>query len=488
MVVNSGVKSEQKDIYGLAHFCEHMVLLGSKKYPNPSHFKDFITSHGGKSNGYTDLDTTGFYFTINPERFTEAIDIFAQFIIDSLFSSENIESVVSIVNSEFERNIQLDAKSKEMILKHIANPESLFHRFTTGNTDTLLEYTKKNKIDLRERVYEFYKKNYRPDNMKLIVYGNQPIEYYKELIEKSFKDLNAPKAKMDPLQYTQYNKLPWEFHKIGKLILYKTISSHQKIDIFFMIEDIYKSLPDNSALYFKTLINYKGKGSLDDNLRRNGYVAGIKGDFRKTCSGFSLFKITGYATTKGIEYIDKVISIIFEYLKFLKVKALDKSLYDYTKKVYDIAFYFSSKKRKKNKFVKEIGKSVWNNKKKYWFSGHKILDEYNEENIKRFGEYLTLSNSIVMVGNKNFKGLTKRYSDFVDDFEEGFEYTDPFYKTEYSQRSFKQNFIQAIDSSDKKSELEGKTFLLFANKKSLPGNISLLNECKGKKKKVNLFC
>ncbi len=486
VTVNSGINKEPSDIYGLAHFCEHMLFLGSKTYQKPTHFVDFITLYGGKFNGYTDFENTGFFFKINTDRFPEAINIFSRFFIDPLFSSEYVEKEVNSVNSEFERNIQLDSKRKEMVLREIADPDSLFHRFSTGNKHTLSEYAQKNNIDLREKVYDFYQKNYRPDNMKLIVYGNKNIEFYKDLVEKNFEEMKAPE---DKLEDTKYKKLPWEYHKLGKLVLYQTINNHQEIDICFMVEDIFKTLPDNSALYYKILLNYKGKGSLDDVLRKHGYVAGIKAHMRKTHTGFSLFKIRGYATTRGIANLEKVISIIYKYIKFIRIRALDKTLYDYTKKVFDIAFYYNNKKKKITKYLKMFCNVVWKYQDKFWLSQHKIMDEYNEEKIKKFGNYLTLSNSIIMIGNKSFNGLTKDYENFIEEFNDGEELqkSDPFYNTKFTEKNIKKEFINLIDTSDAKSELKGKKMNLFANKKSLPTKISLIKECKGKKKKVKLF-
>ena len=33
---------------GLAHFCEHMLFMGSKKYPDENHFRTFIKRNGGR--------------------------------------------------------------------------------------------------------------------------------------------------------------------------------------------------------------------------------------------------------------------------------------------------------------------------------------------------------------------------------------------------------------------------------------------------------
>jgi insulysin len=462
-----------------------MLFLGSKKFPKPTHFVDYITLFGGKFNGYTDFETTGYYFKIHTDRFDNALDIFSRFFIDPLLSEEYIVKEVNSVNSEFERNIQMDSKRKEMVLRDVSNPESLFHRFSTGNTDTLLNYTIKNKISLREKTFEFYTKNYRPDNMKLIVYGDKDIDYYKNLVKEKFKEMKKPQKPMDKVRY---KKLPWEFNKIGKLVLYQTINNHQEIDINFMTEDIFTLIPDNSALYFKILLNYKGKGSLDDVLRKHGLVAGIKATLRKTIKGFSFFKLRGYCTTRGIKNLDKVIAIIYKYIKFIRKRALDKKLYDYTKKVFDIAFFFSSKKRKLTRYLKTLCNSVWKYKSKYWFTQHKIMDEYNKKNIKKFGDYLVLKNSIILVGNKTFKNLTGKYNKFVDKVKKNIEFnkSDPFYKTNYIYRNFKKSFIDLVDRAEAKSELKGKKLKLFANTKSLPKSISLVNRCGGLgKKRVN---
>jgi hypothetical protein len=38
---------------GLAHFLEHMLFLGTAKYPEQGEFSAYLSSHGGSSNAYT---------------------------------------------------------------------------------------------------------------------------------------------------------------------------------------------------------------------------------------------------------------------------------------------------------------------------------------------------------------------------------------------------------------------------------------------------
>ena len=85
-------------------------------YANQSNVLGWNSSHnGGKFNGYTDFETTGFFYKIHTDRFANAFEIFSRFFIDPLLSEEYVVKEVNSVNSEFERNIQLDSKRKEMI-------------------------------------------------------------------------------------------------------------------------------------------------------------------------------------------------------------------------------------------------------------------------------------------------------------------------------------------------------------------------------------
>ena len=64
MSIDGGVNKEPPNIYGLAHFTEHMMFLGSKKHPKPSTFVDYVTTNGGRFNGFTEFEKTAFFCEI----------------------------------------------------------------------------------------------------------------------------------------------------------------------------------------------------------------------------------------------------------------------------------------------------------------------------------------------------------------------------------------------------------------------------------------
>ena len=53
--INSGHFQDPKDRPGLAHFHEHMLFLGTDKYPGENDFEQYLGRNGGSSNAFTDM-------------------------------------------------------------------------------------------------------------------------------------------------------------------------------------------------------------------------------------------------------------------------------------------------------------------------------------------------------------------------------------------------------------------------------------------------
>ena len=60
--VNVGQINDPQDRAGMAHFLEHMLFLGTKKYPDQSEYKTYISSVSGSNNAYTAMRDTNYFF------------------------------------------------------------------------------------------------------------------------------------------------------------------------------------------------------------------------------------------------------------------------------------------------------------------------------------------------------------------------------------------------------------------------------------------
>ena len=90
LVVFRGSHHEPEAYPGLAHFLEHMLFIGTEKYPDVDGYQHFIAQHGGSSNAYTAGDHTNYFFDIQPEYFPQAMDRFSQFFISPLLAADYV--------------------------------------------------------------------------------------------------------------------------------------------------------------------------------------------------------------------------------------------------------------------------------------------------------------------------------------------------------------------------------------------------------------
>ena len=58
--MNVGSFNDPPHRQGLAHFVEHMVFMGSKKYKVPDGYSKLMAENGGYANAYTEFEITNF--------------------------------------------------------------------------------------------------------------------------------------------------------------------------------------------------------------------------------------------------------------------------------------------------------------------------------------------------------------------------------------------------------------------------------------------
>lgn len=75
---------------GLAHFLEHMLFMGSTKYPDHNSYSSFITSNSGYDNAYTSDSETNYYFEVKNSAFPEAVERLANFFTGALLTESCI--------------------------------------------------------------------------------------------------------------------------------------------------------------------------------------------------------------------------------------------------------------------------------------------------------------------------------------------------------------------------------------------------------------
>lgn len=103
--VHVGCTLDQAPFYGTAHFLEHMLFMGSEKYPNENEYAEYISNNGGYSNAYTSLTNTNYNFEIGNEFLEGALDRFCQFFTCPLLTESSATKEMKAVDSEYNMSL-----------------------------------------------------------------------------------------------------------------------------------------------------------------------------------------------------------------------------------------------------------------------------------------------------------------------------------------------------------------------------------------------
>lgn len=100
LVVPVGSLQDPADHQGLAHFLEHMTLMGSQKYPQPDSLAEFLKLHGGSHNASTAPYRTAFYLEVENDALDGAVDRLADAIAAPLLDKKYADRERNAVNAE----------------------------------------------------------------------------------------------------------------------------------------------------------------------------------------------------------------------------------------------------------------------------------------------------------------------------------------------------------------------------------------------------
>mgnify|MGYP005846471437 CR=1 FL=1 len=337
LTVNIGHYYDPTDYLGLAHFLEHMLFMGTEKYPDENHYGKFLNNHGGSSNAFTAEEITTYFFDVDVNYLDEVLDIFGQFFISPLLKKESVDREINAVDSEHSKNHNSDAWRFNRMIRLISNEDHPYSKFSTGNLETL------KKSNIRDELIKFYKKYYSANLMKLSVISNKSLDEIESIVTNIFS-----KVENKNVNKIKYNNKPFnlsnvrESSKCFKLVKMVPIAEEQMLHLYFQFPNlgIYNKLKPLD--YVLNLICHKSKGSIYYNLKEKGLINNLYCDIDEDEST-TILHIIFDLSAKGFKYIPAIKNIFFSYINILEKKGFQKWFYKELKTMGDLNFKFLDK-------------------------------------------------------------------------------------------------------------------------------------------------
>ncbi|CAL1713919.1 unnamed protein product [Somion occarium] len=355
MNVAVGFLQDPDDMPGTAHFCEHLLFMGTELYPKENEFDDYITKNGGYNNADTQPDSTIYHFNVFADSLSGALSRFASFFHCPIFDPSCTSREIIAVDSEFKRNLQNDAFRVSQVERHLSKQGHPWRKFENGTKESLIQapcrmeakgsfscipppvdgsvsgspslidiedgtkLTEDSYIqEARRRVIEWWNNEYDANRMRLCVIGKESVEYLSDLISRLFSPIAT--RNLDPLPIMSVH--PYGPDEVGTMLFVQTIIDIFRLDISFPIPDQSPHWRHQPASLLTHLVGHEGPGSLFSNLKRKHWARWLDAGYYILGRGSAIFKVEVGLTHSGFVHHREINLAVHQYLSFLRSSVL----------------------------------------------------------------------------------------------------------------------------------------------------------------------
>lgn len=429
MSVGRGHMSDPPELPGLAHFCEHMLCLGSEKYPGDGEYQAWLAQHGGNHNASTGAESTTYQFSVSADHFVPALDRFAQCFVAPLFPAAATEREVGGLDALFQRARNSDAKRALQLLKHVADPGHPFSKFGAGNASTLRELPAAKGIDVRENLLRFHAANYSGNVMRLCVMGRQPLKHLAHIVATMF----CPVQNKYLEERVLWSGQPYPPNLLCRMVCYRPVADTRTLTLNWPLpfpgrEDY----AGKSVSFVADLLGHEAKGSLTCYLQQTkGWITELTVDEKHEGSNYSLLQMTLNLTSVGLQHVDDIIAAVFYCIDMIKRQGPLKWRFEEMQKTMRLRFDYQEKKQP-HSTVRNIAQSLLSFAAEDCLSGpYLVTSDMNQERITQVFDALRPDKLLAMLSHQ---GLPQ----------ERLPLTEPQYGTQYGDEALSAATISAI--------------------------------------------
>ena len=417
VTLHVGSFSNPKEFNGLAHFLEHMLFMGSTKYPDENYYTEKLNELGGSSNAYTDTTETVYYFNVFDHGLLEIIDIFSRFFIDPKFDPDSINREINAVDSEHHKNINNDGWKQLQLVLDLADDNTPINTFITGSLNTL------NKPNIREKVIEFYNKYYTSNNISICIASSKTHNELLNIIENTFGQIvkasdNISNKLIIPKPFLSKNK--------GKTIHMKSFTNIYQISYYYEIPVQSTYLESKDFTIFDMILSSKSEKSLYFHLKNLGYLINISTEVKYE----GIFIITLKLTKDGYQNMQYCEHLLFDSIK--QIIKMDINKYaKYCVNILDINFNCLNKIDTEN-----LCNLISVNH--FYYQTQNVFDgTFKINNIKQNSEYSTIFSNYINNNNLIKIITSQEYKDINEPDKEHIYIKSREYNTEYTELNLK---------------------------------------------------
>ena len=349
MAVSVGSWDDPKAFPGMAHFCEHMLFLGTKKYPDSNEFMTKISDFGGITNAFTQPHQTVYMFSCKHDGFLGNVDRFSRFFIDPIFNQADVARELHAVDQEYAKNLENDRWREYMIFKELGNPKHPNKKFSSGNSETLSGIPS-------QSLKDWHKAHYGAEQMHLFVYSNIPMSQLKQEIGTMFNEV----PKLDQPAVARAAEPIMSPKQQGIIAYIKPIQDQQILTLSW---ELPPTLSDDPTLSASLVAYALGRGqphSLYEKLKQEQLINSL-GVYAEEVGGkdHRFFYVNIDLSDKGATHIQPTVLRVFEAIEGLRKSGIPEYLFQEKNAISELKFQYQTRQDAFH-MAQSIGESLSN--------------------------------------------------------------------------------------------------------------------------------
>ncbi|NNC55829.1 MAG: peptidase M16, partial [Pseudomonadales bacterium] len=243
--VQVGYRQDPVNSQGLSHFLEHMLFLGTGRYPEADGWHHFISQHGGSHNAYTSFEHTNYYFSISEGFLEPALDRFVDFFVAPLFNEQFVQRELQAVEAEYRARIDDETRRTLDALREVLNPVHPLAKLSGGNLQTL------DKPGIRDELLDFYRQWYGSERMSLAIVGPQSLNELQAMVAPRFARVPFKDTQIEPISLPLFAE---QRPAVGRLLAVATKKPMRNLQVSFPMPDLREHYQSKALHYIGNVL------------------------------------------------------------------------------------------------------------------------------------------------------------------------------------------------------------------------------------------
>jgi coenzyme PQQ biosynthesis probable peptidase PqqF len=246
---------------GLAHFLEHLLFLGTERFPTGQGLMAYVQGHGGQVNARTNERTTDFFFELPTQAFAAGLERLSDMLAHPRMNPDDQLREREVLHAEFVAWSQDAVAQQQLALFDGLSSTHPLRGFHAGNRDSLPVQ----QSEFQQALRDFHQRFYQTGQMTLSLAGPQTLDELREMAQRFGTGIPVGQRVPQHAPEALVNSSEKTYQQAGE----------RRLDLLFAFEALPESSPEALAFLCHWL-NAVKPGGLVATLRERGLADSLK--------------------------------------------------------------------------------------------------------------------------------------------------------------------------------------------------------------------